>query len=37
MIGDIRVAVNELLNEVEWMDEETKVVAEEKVGRETAF
>ena len=32
MIGDIRVAVNELLDEVEWMDEETKIVAQEKVG-----
>lgn len=32
MIGDIRVAVNELLDEVEWMDEETKIVAQEKAN-----
>ena len=31
MIGDIRVAVNELLEEVEWMDDKTRIVAEEKV------
>ena len=31
MIGDIRVAINELLEEVEWMDDKTRVVAEEKV------
>ena len=32
MIDDIRVAVNELLDEVDWMDEKTKIVAQEKVG-----
>ena len=31
MIGDIRVAVNELLTEVDWMDEKTKLRAMEKV------
>ena len=32
MIDVIRVAVNELLDEVDWMDEKTKIVAQEKVG-----
>ena len=31
MIKDIRVAVNEILEEVDWMDNGTKVVAKEKV------
>lgn len=32
MIEDIRAAFNELLDENEWMDEETKDVAREKVS-----
>jgi membrane metallo-endopeptidase-like protein 1 len=32
MISDIREAFNEILFESDWMDEETKVVAKEKVG-----
>jgi hypothetical protein len=31
MVQDIRVAVNELLTEVEWMDEATKHLAKDKV------
>ena len=32
MIGNIRNAFNELLNDLDWMDEETKKLAREKVG-----
>ena len=32
MIENIRGAFNELLNEVSWMDEETRKVAKEKVS-----
>lgn len=32
MIHDIREAFNELLKENEWMDDETRLVAEEKAN-----
>ena len=32
MIGNIRAAFNELLNELDWMDEPTKAKARDKVG-----
>ena len=32
MIGNIRAAFNELLNELDWMDEPTKALARDKVG-----
>ena len=32
MIGNIRNAFNELINDLDWMDEETKNLAREKVG-----
>lgn len=31
MIGNIRNAFNELLDEVDWMDDATRVLASEKV------
>ena len=37
MIEDIRVAVNEILGEVEWMDEETQIVAQEKVFLKSSY
>ena len=32
MIGNIRNAFNELINDLDWMDEETKKLAREKVA-----
>ena len=32
MISGVREAFNELLDNVSWMNEETKLVAKEKVG-----
>jgi predicted metalloendopeptidase len=37
MIHDIREAFNERLSDLEWMDEQTRAVAKEKVGKFLTF
>ena len=36
MIGNIRTAFSEILNELDWMDEQTKDLAREKVKKYTS-
>ena len=35
MIGNIRTAFTEILNDLDWMDDQTKVLAREKVNEQS--